>query len=159
MDATSPSAGGGPAGDDRAVFAAALSAVHAGLATFDLTVLPIEETEAGLFIYDEATIDLVKDLKVAGIDAGFANPADERRFYSERSAEIAVSFLINIASAAVWDAFMTALQRYRGKQKLSITLVDEKQADGSERHTATFEGPGDDVLAAMRIHWGNQGGS
>ncbi len=134
-----------------------LDAVDSGLATFDLTVLPMESSDAGFWVYHEAAIDLVRDLKAAGVDAGYAHPADSRRYYSERSAEIAVSFLVSLGSAAVWEAFMRALQRYRGRQKLSVTVVDERQPNGSERRTATFDGSGEDVLSAMRVYQDNQG--
>jgi hypothetical protein len=80
---------------------AAFAAVDGGLATFDLTVLPMDATEDRLFIYDEAAIDLVKELRAAGVDAGYAHQSDVRRYYSERSAEIAVSLLINLGSSAI----------------------------------------------------------
>lgn len=138
---------------------AALDAVDAGLATFDLTVLPMEASEDGFWVYPEAAIDLVKDLRSVGVDAGYAHVPDDRRYYSERSAEIAVSFLVSLGSAAVWQAFMYALQRFRGRQQLSVTLVDERLADGSERRSATFAGRGEDVLEAMRAYRGDSGSS
>jgi hypothetical protein len=139
--------------------AAAFAAVDDGLATFDLTVLPMDATEDGLFIYDEATIDLVKELRAAGVDAGYAHQSDVRRYYSERSAEIAVSLLVNLASSAIWESLMFVLLRYKDRQKLSVTIVDEKLPDGTERHFRKFEGSGEDVLEAMRIHRDAQNGS
>jgi hypothetical protein len=130
---------------------AAFAAVDGGLATFDLTVLPMEAAGDGLFIYDEAAIDLVKELKAAGVDAGYAHESDVRRYYSERSAEIAVALLINLASSAIWEALLFALQRYRNRQKLSVTIVDDKLPDGAEHRFRKFEGSGEDVLEAMRI--------
>ncbi len=103
----------------------------------------MESSDAGFWVYNEAAIDLVKDLKAAGIDAGYAHPADSRRYYSERSAEIAVSFLVSLGSAAVWETFMLALQRYRSRHKLSVTIVEERRSDGSERRVATFDGRGE----------------
>lgn len=138
---------------------AAFAAVDGGLATFDLTILPMDATEDGLFIYDEAAIDLVKELKAAGIDAGYAHQSDVRRYYSERSAEIAVSLLINLGGAAIWEALMFALLRYKNRQKLSVTIVDDKLRDGTEHHFRKFEGSGEDVLEAMRIHRDTQNGS
>jgi hypothetical protein len=147
------------AGDGRDGMDAAFAAVDGGLATFDLTVLPMDATEDGLFIYDEAAIDLVKELKAAGVDAGYAHQSDVRRYYSERSAEIAVSLLINLASSAIWEALMFALLRYKNRQMLSVTIVDDKLPDGAEHHFRKFEGSGEDVLEAMRIHRDTQNGS
>lgn len=130
----------------------AFEAVDNGLATFDLTVLPMDSTEDGLFLYDEAAIDLVKDLRAAGVDAGYAHQSDIRRYYSERSADIAVDLLINLASAAVWEALILALMRYRGRQKLSVTFIDERLPDGAERNVRKFDGSADDVLRAMRVY-------
>lgn len=146
--------GGGRDGLD-----AAFTAVEGGLATFDLTVLPMDATEDGLFIYDEAAIDLVKELRAAGVDAGYAHQSDVRRYYSERSADIAVSLLINLGSAAIWEALMFALLRYKNRQKLSVIIVDEKLPGGAEHHVRKFEGSGEDVLKAMRIHRDTQNGS
>ncbi|MEU5859264.1 hypothetical protein ABZ799_28460 [Nocardiopsis dassonvillei] len=147
------------AGEGRDGMDAAFAAVDGGLATFGLTVLPMDATEDGLFIYDEAAIDLVKELKAAGVDAGYAHDSKVRRYYSERSAESAVSLLINLASAAIWETLMLALQRYRNRQKLRVTIVDAKLPDGTEHHFRRFEGSGQDVLEAMRIHRDTRNGS
>jgi len=131
---------------------AAFAAVDGGLATFALTVLPMDSTEDGLFVYDEAAIDLVKDLRAAGVEAGYAHESAVRRYYSERSADVAVNLLINLASAAIWEALVFALVRYRGRQRLSVTLIDERLQDGTERRIRKFDGSGEDVLEAMRIY-------
>jgi hypothetical protein len=134
----------------------AKSALEHGLATFDLTVLPNDTSQSGKFIYDEATADLVKELKAAGVNAGFAHSADDRLYYSERSADIAVAFLVNLGSAAVWEAFMMALESYRTRKKLTVTLVHDKTPDGTEHQAATFDGDGAKVLKAMRLYLDSQ---
>jgi hypothetical protein len=54
---------------------------------------------------------------------------------------------------------MFALLRYKNRQKLSVTIVDDKLPDGAEHHFRKFEGSGENVLEAMRIHRDTQNGS
>lgn len=137
----------GPADTDAAV-----RAVKTGLASFDITLLPKSESQAGLFVYDEASIDLVKELRSAGVDVGFAHDSADRTFHTERSAEIAVAFIINIASAAAWEALMVSLELYRARKRLKVTLVEKTAVDGSTKRTANFDGSGDRVLEAMKLY-------
>lgn len=137
----------GPADTDAAV-----RAVDEGLASFEITLLPMSESKAGLFVYEEASIDLVKDLRSAGVDVGFAHEPADRTFHAERSAEIAVAFIINIASAAAWEALMISLELYRARKRLKVTLVEKTAADGSTKRTVDFDGSGDEVLEAMKLY-------
>lgn len=129
----------------------ARDALDNGLATRDVTILPMSHSEAGSAVFHEATVDLVKELRANGVDVGFTHPSDERAYYAERSVEIAVAFVLSIASSAAWDGLLFALQGYRARRKLTVTLVDDTHADSRHR-TAHFDGSGAEVLEAMRLY-------
>lgn len=114
-----------------------------------VVVLPSRIVE-GQPVYSASSDTLVKQLRVAGVDAAFLDPPEHRTFEMKKSAELALllGYVLGIASSASWDA-IKALFRSRSTSKLSVTYVDLEKGDGHSARAWKVEGDSAAVLEAI----------
>src|SRR5674476_83817 len=109
----------------------------------------------GVGVYDQESLLLVKQLRAAGIDAGYLHDSASRRFEVKKSAlaTLAVTLVVGIASSASWDG-VKALIRRRPQAQLTVTYVDLKTRDGYAT-ALTATGDAEAVLQAIDRLRGN----
>jgi hypothetical protein len=113
-----------------------------------VVVMPIRQVD-GRAVYSQKSLLLVKRLRVAGIDARFLDPPEERTFEVKNSAFALLGTLVlGISSSAAWDA-IKALFRHEPEKKLAITYVDLQDEDGNRGTAWKVEGDSDAVLQAI----------
>jgi hypothetical protein len=113
-----------------------------------VVVMPIRQAD-GQSVYTQESLLLVKRLRVAGIDARFLDPPDQRTFEVKKSAFALLGTLVlGIASSAAWDA-IKAFFRRESDNKLAITYVDLEDKDGNRGTAWKVEGDSNAVLQAI----------
>lgn len=122
---------------------------RAALAKAALVILPHRVSEDGRGVYPDPTTFLVKELRAAGVDASFLDPADQRLFEVKNSAllDMLTAVVLGVASSAAWDGFKALIRKRTATAPLTVTYLD-LSPDGARREfTAT--GPVDDVLESI----------
>ena len=103
--------------------------------TFDITLLPISrEREVG--IYPNATSQLVKEFRSAGLSAQFLDPPERRnwqKLLGDVPLDLLVAIAAGVASNAVWAGMVKVLaSMYGADRKAHVRLVRQrKKPDGT----------------------------
>lgn len=121
-----------------------------------VVVLPASHAD-GKAVYTEASVMLVKELRVLGAAAEYLDPSGDRVFEVKKGdfGTLVLSFLVGIASAAAWDA-MKAYLSVRPKARLSVTYVELEDVDGRRKKAWKVEGETAGVIDAIdRLRNGN----
>lgn len=105
-------------------------------------------------VYSQASVLAAKDMRLAGLDAAFLDPPNERVFEGKYGdLEMAVQTLaLGIASSASWDGIKTFLAVYakQSNQYLSVTFLD--LTEGDRRQTAIeAKGEPQAVIRAIEV--------
>lgn len=113
-------------------------------------VLPVREDASGNGIYPEETISLVKELRAAGVRAGFMHRPEQRLFEGRKGVftDAVYTVLLGVLGSATWDGVKRLLQR-KSREKLKVTFG---QADGIDAGSARWwqvEGDTAAVIAAI----------
>jgi hypothetical protein len=86
-----------------------------------VTVMPVQRN-GDIGVYSNESTDLVKELRAAGVDASFLDPAEHREWRILMSADVVqafvIAFLAGIASTAAWVAVGALLRDVSGTGRL-----------------------------------------
>lgn len=98
--------------------------------------------------YDDSVITLVKELKVAGADAGFEHESAHRRWIGEKAFEpTALDLIVGVGSNAVWAA-LCAVVKHRKSDRVRVRWGRHNDAD-DELEWFEAEGSGEAVASAI----------
>lgn len=120
--------------------------------TVDLIVLPREETDAGVGIYDDSVMTIVKDLQFVGVEASFAHDKDHRGWIGEQAAaKVVFDLIIGVASNAGWWALSQLFGIERKDDHVHVKLGRGTHEPGGRTTWEWYEmsGTGSAVAQAM----------
>ncbi len=90
----------------------------------ELVVLPRERSDDGTAIYNDAVLDVVKELRSAGVDAAYAHDKESRSWLGEKCfTELAVSFVVGIASSGAWEGLRRLLMSRESKAPMTVKIA------------------------------------
>jgi hypothetical protein len=120
--------------------------------TVDLVVLPREIDEAGQGLYDDSVVDLVKVLNLDGVKAAYLHDQTHRSWIGEKSfADVALNFIVGIASSAAWSGFLAMLSNKRANTQVKGKIARVTQTPlGTTWEWFEVEGTGEQVAEALK---------
>ena len=112
----------------------------------DILVLPESRLPDDVGVYNEALIDLVKDLRNNGCMVSWADAQEQRQYMGKKSAVAAIilSLGISVAGTAAWDVIKMLFRTApRNSNRVRCEIFRQTNADGSELEKLTYDGTGD----------------
>lgn len=114
----------------------------------DVLVMPMRNVN-GVAVYSQESLDLVKELRAAGLTAAFLHGPSERIFEAKKSAVAVLGAIaLGIATNAGWDGVKALMRRGGPTGKLAVTFTDLKDQQTSAM-SWTVTGDSDAVLDAI----------
>jgi hypothetical protein len=118
----------------------------------ELIILPSYFHE-GLPIYSSSIDTLVEDLRDSGIDAAYLHDAEHQLWrVTESAGQVALSFVVGIASNAAWNLLIMWLRRRKDSQVEATVLDMRRDSQGTNLRYRRFNGSGSDVVDALSLY-------
>lgn len=117
----------------------------------DVIVLPREIDDTGVALYHDSAIDLVKALRVEGLNASFAHGSDKQGWIGERSVlQYTLDIVVGMLSAGAYEGMMALLRRRHNESPVRLRITRQVTSEsGSGWEWIEVEGTGDAVAQAL----------
>jgi hypothetical protein len=116
----------------------------------DVLILPAR-VEDGVGVYDDSVVTLVKELRAAGVSAGYQHGPEARRWIGHKGVStIVLEVVVGIVGNAGW-AGICALLRRGGSSRIRIRITRiQRTAVGSDSQWYEIEGPAREVAEILK---------
>jgi len=117
----------------------------------DVVILPREEDECGIGLYDDSVLTLAKALRAEGASADYQHDREHRNWIGERSATVIVlSIVLGIVSNAGWAGLVRLFSKTHADDHVRGKVARcSQRGDSIAWEWYEFEGRGEEVARAL----------